>query len=290
MTNEIAVGFNGSVSSSEAAMWAAAEASARDTSLRIITRYEIPVTGEPGGPFVIAEVMDSLVQQSTDAAEAMAGAITGKYPELKVILDVTMGAARTGLTRDLDPGSLLVVGSTSHDGLFGFFLGSTARWAARHSPCPVVIVRGAATRGRPDRIVVGVDGSAAAENALEWAADEADLHQVELVVVHSWLYPYLGTDANSSQGRDVSEVDAACVLEAGVASARERCAASVSGVLVEMSPTSGLLETVRDGDLLVLGSRGRGAIASGLLGSTVNSVVEHAAVPVVVVRSADDTV
>ena len=209
MTNEIAVGFHGSASAYEAALWAAAEAHARDTTLRIITRYEIPVTGEPGGSFVIAEVMDSLVQQANDAAEAMAHAITEKYPDLKVVLDVTMGAARTGLTRDLDPTSLLVVGSTSHDGLVGFFLGSTARWAARHSPCPVVIVRGAATRGRPDRIVVGVDGSAAAGNALRWASDEADLHQVELVVVHSWLYPYLGTDPSRSQGRDISKVDAA---------------------------------------------------------------------------------
>ena len=75
-----------------------------------------------------------------------------------------------------------------------------------------------------------------------------------------------------------------------MATARERCAASVSGLLVERSPASGLLETVRDGDLLVLGSRGRGAIAAGLLGSTVNSVVEHVAVPVAVVRGANDTV
>jgi nucleotide-binding universal stress UspA family protein len=290
MTNEIAVGFNGSTSSREAALWAADEAHARATSLRIISRYEIPATGEAGGPFVISEVMDCLSQQTTDAADALSSAITEKYPDLKVVLDVTLGAARTGLIHDLDPSSLLVVGSTSHDGLTGFFLGSTARWATRHSPCPVVIVRGAATRGRPDRIVVGVDGSGAAGRALQWAADEADLHQVELVVVHSWLYPYIGADPSHSQGRDISEVDAACVLEAAVANAGERCGANVSGLLVEKSPASGLLETVRDGDLLVLGSRGRGAIAAGLLGSTVNSVVEHIVVPVVVIRGAHDAV
>ena len=57
-----------------------------------------------------------------------------------------------------------------------------------------------------------------------------------------------------------------------------------------MSPSTGLLESVRDGDLLVLGSSGRGVIAAGLLGSTVNSVVEHVAVPVVVVRGTNDAV
>ena len=41
---------------------------------------------------------------------------------------------------------------------------------------------------------------------------------------------------------------------------------------------------VRDGDVLVLGAEGRGAIAAGLTGSTVNSVIEQSAVPVGVVR------
>ena len=42
---------------------------------------------------------------------------------------------------------------------------------------------------------------------------------------------------------------------------------------------------MRDGDLLVLGSHGRGAGMAALLGSTVYSVLDHAAVPVVVVRA-----
>ncbi|MBK5333949.1 MAG: universal stress protein, partial [Ilumatobacteraceae bacterium] len=49
-----------------------------------------------------------------------------------------------------------------------------------------------------------------------------------------------------------------------------------------------LLETVRDGDLLVVGSRGRGALAARLFGSTVNTVLDRCAVPVVVVRGADE--
>jgi nucleotide-binding universal stress UspA family protein len=41
---------------------------------------------------------------------------------------------------------------------------------------------------------------------------------------------------------------------------------------------------VRDGDLVVVGWRGRGAVRAGLFGSTVNNVLEQSAVPVVVVR------
>jgi nucleotide-binding universal stress UspA family protein len=79
-------------------------------------------------------------------------------------------------------------------------------------------------------------------------------------------------------------VDAACVLDDSIRLARERGAADVSDVLVEGGPAVALVGEVRDGDLLVLGSRGRGAVVAGLFGSTVNAVLERAAVPVVVVR------
>ena len=117
-----------------------------------------------------------------------------------------------------------------------------------------------------------------------WAADEADLHGVELRVVHSWMYPYFGIDTNAPQARDLTRIDAATVLERSVEQACERCGVTVTGVLVEDGPTSALLGAVKDGELLVLGSCGRGAIASTLLGSTVSNVLDEAAVPVVVVR------
>jgi nucleotide-binding universal stress UspA family protein len=51
-----------------------------------------------------------------------------------------------------------------------------------------------------------------------------------------------------------------------------------------------LLETVRDGDLVVVGSSGRGALATGIFGSTVNAVLDRSSVPVVVVRGTDESV
>ncbi len=149
----------------------------------------------------------------------------------------------------------------------------------------MVVVRGAASRGRPDRVVVGTDGSAAAEHALLWAADEADLHGCELVVVHGWEYPYIGIDTAGEQARDFTRVDAACVLEKAVETARERCGVNVTGELVEGREVTDLLDSVRDGDLLVMASSGKGAIVASLLGSTVNSVLEQSSAPVVVVPS-----
>jgi nucleotide-binding universal stress UspA family protein len=193
------------------------------------------------------------------------------------------------LLDNVDSEDLIVLGASSHGGTAAFWLGSTPRHVVRHSPCPVVVVRGAASRGHPDRVVVGVDGSPSSERALRWAGDEADRHGVPLLVVHGWLYPYLPVDTTSSQARDLTNVDAACLLEVAVESARERFAAEVTGQLVEGGPATSLLETVRDGDLLVVGSRGRGALAANLFGSTVNTVLDRSVVPVVVVRGSSDS-
>jgi nucleotide-binding universal stress UspA family protein len=146
------------------------------------------------------------------------------------------------------------------------------------------VVRGAASRGAPDRVLVGVDGSAVADRALIWAADEADRHGVELWVVHGWRYPYLVAEHESSAARDLMQIDAARVLERSEELARDRCGVEVHGLLVEQDPVTALLDSAADGDLIVIGSRGRGAVKSSLFGSTANSLLDRSALPVVVVR------
>jgi nucleotide-binding universal stress UspA family protein len=78
------------------------------------------------------------------------------------------------------------------------------------------------------------------------------------------------------------------VLDEAVELARAMCGSTVTGDLVEIGPAAGLLGSVRDGDLLVLGSRGRGALRAGIFGSTVNSILDAAAIPVAVFR--DDAI
>jgi nucleotide-binding universal stress UspA family protein len=128
--------------------------------------------------------------------------------------------------------------------------------------------------------VVGVDGSAPSDLALAWACDEADRAGAEMVIVHAWTYPYLPVDSQGSQARDLTQVDAACLLDASVQTARERVGVPVSGLLVEDTPVSALLGAVRDGDLLVLGRRGRGGLRELIIGSTTSNVMEHCVVPI----------
>ena len=288
MTKHIVVGYDGSTSSRNAVLWAAAEAATRSARLRIVSCYELPLAGEAWVGWNAAAVSSSLLADAEQRVIGIRDELTAVHPHLEVTADVSAGPAEMVLVDEVDCDDLVVVGASRHEGRAAFWLGTTARYAVRHSAAPVVVVRGSASGVPPTRIVVGVDGSPESLEALRWAGDEADRHGINLVVVHSWSYPYLPMDAGASQARDLTKVDAACVLDTALETVRERSAAGVKGLLVEDSAPSALLASVHDGDLLVLGSRGRGAVRARLFGSTVNAVLDEAAVPVVVVPHRDD--
>jgi nucleotide-binding universal stress UspA family protein len=287
MTKKITVGYDGSEPSSQAVMWAAAEATARGAVLRVLSAYAIPYAGEGFAGWAATEAYAALLEDCQNTLADIKKSVGDAYPKLEIVGEASAGLATSALLADVDPDDLIVVGASSHQGAAAFWLGSTPRYLVRHSPCPVVVVRGSATPGRPSRVVVGTDGSPASDRAVQWAGVEAELHQVELLIVHGWEYPYLSVES-SSQGRDLTNVDAACLLDSVVESARDQLAVAVTGQLVEGSPPTALLETVRDGDLLALGSSGRGAIAANLFGSTVNAVLDRCPVPAVVVRGQQD--
>jgi nucleotide-binding universal stress UspA family protein len=100
--------------------------------------------------------------------------------------------------------------------------------------------------------------------------------------VHVWAYPYSAIGAVDCPARDLMRVDADRLLLTAIQHARERCASAIEYVLMEGSPSLCLPTSVRPGDLLVLGARGRGRMRSGVLGSTVNRVLDEVVVPVAV--------
>jgi len=281
MTKNILVGFDGSPESDGALQWAAAEAAARGCPLEIVSCYRLPIASEAYAwtpPDMSAALMETVTDEVTNARDA----IVAIHPALEVSTRVSAGSAAHVLVED--PAELIVVGASSHRGPTAFWLGSTPRIVVRRAGCPVVVVRGASGGERPQRIVVGVDDSEHALAALRWAAAEADLHGVTLLVVHAWDYPYQKPKGSSSKARDLTRIDAARVLDHAVELGRDMCGGDVNGELIEGSPGSVILASVRDGDLLVLGSRGRGAWRAGVFGSTVNSVLDEADVPVAVIR------
>jgi nucleotide-binding universal stress UspA family protein len=136
-------------------------------------------------------------------------------------------------------------------------------------------------------ILVGVDGSAHSQAALEWAAKEAALRHTSLTVltVHQavrgfWggTLHYAGDEELVEKGRKAAQAETDKVL-ASLGDARP---ASVAVKATEGIPAEELLNAGADADMIVLGSRGGGGFARLLLGSVSSNVAEHAKVPVMI--------
>lgn len=121
-------------------------------------------------------------------------------------------------------------------------------------------------------VVVGVDGSDASDQALAWAATQAELEGRPLTVVHAretWAVP--------AESREI--LHAACKLVEDTHRVPD-----LRSELVMDDARSVLLEAARHAHLLVVGSRGRGPVRHLLLGSVALPLTQHADCPVVVCR------
>jgi nucleotide-binding universal stress UspA family protein len=139
-------------------------------------------------------------------------------------------------------------------------------------------------------ILVAIDGSADAEQALAQAIDLADSEHARLTLFTAVAMPpveaYWGTAGAvaADLARD-AETEAETILK--VAVARVPDGVSVSTVLSKEPVRHALLHEINSGahDLVVMGSRGRGAVRSVLLGSVSHYVLHHVAVPMMIVRA-----
>ncbi|WP_232021202.1 MULTISPECIES: universal stress protein [Pseudonocardia] len=137
-------------------------------------------------------------------------------------------------------------------------------------------------------IVVGVDGSDAALDAVRWAAAEAAHRHAELHLLYA--FDIAGLYADAAVAPLLDDVEAAVREEARTIldAARSVAAETAPAVPVETrqdteAPSSVLHEASRTASLLVLGSSGRGRIGTAL-GSVTLAVASHAQCPVAVVR------
>lgn len=140
------------------------------------------------------------------------------------------------------------------------------------------------------RIVVGVDGSEASKDALAWAARQARMAGSRLEVVMAWHIPgfAFGPGMLAPTSYDFAPAAESTLEETVNKVLGDDSDVEVSLVVVEGPPALRLLETAAGADLLVVGSRGRGAFAGLLLGSVSDHCVAHASCPVVVVGHTSD--
>jgi len=136
-------------------------------------------------------------------------------------------------------------------------------------------------------IVVGIDGSEAAKEALRWALEEARLRRSRLQAVYAWLRPQIGGRGYiplEFLDPDVLRELAQERLDGFVDEVGQSADLKIESVAVEGPAAKVLVEAAKQAELLVVGSRGHGGFAGLLLGSVSQQCAQHAPCPVVIVR------
>jgi nucleotide-binding universal stress UspA family protein len=134
------------------------------------------------------------------------------------------------------------------------------------------------------RVVIGVDGSADADAARQWAMQHASSRpNAQVVLVHAWFVPATHGLAGADQFERLRAKAARLLVEAEHA-IRTASDIAVTTRLEYGSGATAILECARGADLIVVGTRGRGPVSSLLLGSVSREVVSGSDVPVAVIR------
>jgi nucleotide-binding universal stress UspA family protein len=139
------------------------------------------------------------------------------------------------------------------------------------------------------RILIATDGSAAAQHAVELGVELAKHEEAAIAFVHVVpLFDLVPTNGFGLGGRVPCEPTASdeAVLDDAIAVADREDVPAISKVLRGDAVTEIIAYAdLIDVDLIVVGSRGHGTVASALLGSVSRGILTHSERPVLIVRA-----
>lgn len=271
------VGTDGSERANKAVEWAAERAAARSIPLLILTvAPEPPLSALESANEASVQRWQEERERRHGRIEQIAADLRGRHPGLEVT-----GAAITGnpaevlaeASRDAEQ---VVVGARGQDAPLAVrLLGGVADAVTTHAHGPIAVIGDAAHETPEGPVVVGVDDSPAAREAVRIGFDAAQTRGVPLILV--------------SAGEGVGEDAAEAANQEQVRQLIAEQVAAYPGVQYEIRTIAGrprdvLVELSKGAGLVVVGSRGRGGFAGLLLGSTSKHVLRESFAPVLVTR------
>ena len=287
----IVVGTDGSAHAERAVVWAARQARAEGRALDVVHAFGRVGVGELawlGTPGLDQSVLARALREAgeTLVGEAREIAVL-EVPGLDVRTHVLETDARDALVGASDAAHLVVLGSRGRGPLRTMVLGSVSHSVARLARCPVVVCRPPELReGARREVLVGAEGSVASLPVIELAFRQASIHQLPLVVMHSFVDPTLagrtGEGLGPPEPSDVVELR--MLLSESVAGLREK----YPDVEVDLRLSEGLvdqclLDEAPDVELLVVGRSDVSGWSRIVYSSCALAVLERARTTVLVV-------
>ncbi|WP_431933198.1 universal stress protein [Nonomuraea jabiensis] len=279
----IIAGVDGSVTSRAAVEWAANDAFRMRVPLRIV--HAVDRSPYQIGKYPNVALPDVLLREGSRILCEAEALVRERQPTVEVTAQDVEGAPAAVLREQAEGAAELVIGSRKLGRFASALLGSVSMHVAGRVRCPVVVVPG---EHRPlhGEVVVGVDDSAECEPALAYAFEQAKLRGSALRVVHAWQLP-VHAFAPELGSYDTDEVRAAqhqVVRDRVAIFSNDYPEVKVLEDVHSADPVDALTDASERADLLVVGSHGRGALGSTLLGSVSRGVLYDTQCPVAVVR------
>lgn len=280
----VVAGVDGSDTAVSAVGWAAREADRRGRRLRLVAAVPWAVFRPIGVPAIGQErARDAALQLAAAHLTRAREEAARTLPEERIEQEVRAGNPAEVLHEESARSGLLVLGNRGRGGFTGLLAGSVGTALAATAACPVVVFRGTPAPDGP--VVVGISGSPDGEAALGFALEEARSRGAELVAVHACSDEVFDPAVAALLDRATLEERQTALLSDTLASWREKYPeVRVRPRLALDSPAAALVGESAAAQLVVVGSRGHGAVAGLLLGSVSRPTMHHSRCPVAVVR------
>jgi nucleotide-binding universal stress UspA family protein len=142
-------------------------------------------------------------------------------------------------------------------------------------------------------IIVGIDGSPASDAAVSWAAHDAAIRGLPLALVHveNPAAPTWSQTPILEESAEQQEAEGRSLLANASTIARDAIADTaqvhINGELLSSATVPTLVDQSKDAELIVVGSRGRGALSRSFLGSVSSGLIRHAHCPVALIGDVD---
>jgi nucleotide-binding universal stress UspA family protein len=280
----VVVGVDGTTASRGAARWAAAVAEKFGAPLEIVNGRH--ATGRPLTD-AAAALWAAAVAAQRESAETMLKSIEeeirGDFASLEVSTLLSDEPVDVLLTSRSRRARLVVLGSDEMTPAAALVIGSTTLAVSAHSACPVIAWRGSNALPTNQPVVLGVDYEHTGPDAFRAAFDFADRFGLGLNAVHAWSAFRPPVDAITPYGVDWDALEALQWQNLlNTLDPWTELYPNVGVTLFVETEAAGkaLMHHVADSQLVVVGSRGRNALAGALLGSTSLNLLHHSPVPV----------
>ncbi|WP_111719823.1 universal stress protein [Homoserinimonas sp. OAct 916] len=277
------VGVDGSPASYRALDWAADRVAVRGGGLEALCAVDLKVISAIyGSEFDPVSIASDVLAEARRRVEA-------RQPRVVVKTRWVDGRPARELVRGTKAYDLIVVGTDKLPEVNAPRVGTLPLKVAARAECVVAVIPAFDPEGRSG-VIAGVDLTSRAHSALSLALVEATWLKTQVHAVHAWGVPEMlerdvlvGAEPEPTFPKSSFDF-----LHEAIREVADGGDESIVLEVVRQNPSLALIERARTAQLLVVSTRGRGKVASTVLGSVCHDVLQNIASPVMVVGTRYD--